>query len=126
MTDLRRIERHEGIFPVAELDWVNTYYEGRLDGKPYAFLHTQKTTGGDFVMLHITLMSFGRRVLRECLADYVVLNKMLKKEGIIKMIHLKDYPFTKWEKLMRVLGFAEPRDIEIKGKLYKTVCMGVI
>jgi hypothetical protein len=126
MTDFHRIERAEGIFPVAELDWDNTYYTALLDGRPYAYLHTQSVPGQDFVMLHITLLCFSRRVLRECLSDYVTLKKILKGNGIKRMIHLKDHPVCQWEKLMHLLGFSTPKDIAIEGRLYKTVCEEVL
>jgi len=125
MTDFHRIERSEGVFPVSELDWDNTYYAAMLDGKPYAYLHTQTAPGQDFTMLHITLLAFSRRILRECRADYRVLNKILKAAGIRRMIHLKEHPVRQWEKLMHLLGFSKPRDVRIEGKPYKTICMEV-
>ncbi len=125
MTDFHRIERDEGVFPVAELDWENTYYAAMLDGKPYAYLHTQTVPEQDFAMLHISLLYFSRRVLRECRSDYQALNKILKTAGIRRMIHLKEYPVCQWEKLMHLLGFSKPRDVQIEGKLYKTICMEV-
>lgn len=125
MADLHRIDRADGIFTVAELDYENAYYAAMLDGDPYAYLQTQIVPGYDFALLHITLLSFSRRVLRECLADYRTLNKILKASGIKLMVHLKEAPFCKWEKLMHVLGFHTPKDISIQGKHYKTVRMEV-
>ena len=126
MTDFHRIERSEGVFSVGEVDWENTYYVGLLDGKPYAYLHTQASPVYDFVLLHITLLSFSRRVLRECLSDYVTLKKILKERGIKTMVHLKDEPFCQWEKLMRLLGFSVPKEVWVEGRLCKTISMEVL
>jgi hypothetical protein len=125
MGDFHCIDRTEGVFPVSELDWDNTYYAAMLDDAPYAYLHLQTTQGSDRAMAHLTLLRFSRRVLREYRVDYAALTELLKQSGIKKIFWLKAYPVCQWEKLMHVLGFADPRDVQIDGKQYKMICVEV-
>lgn len=110
---------------MAELDWQNQYYAAMLDNEPYCYLHVQTVPEWDHCLLHITLLRFGRRVLRECLADYVELQRLLKDQGIRYMVHIKDAPYRQWQKLMRVLGFGPEQDVEINGRPYKRIIMEV-
>lgn len=125
MTDVRRITRAEGRFVNPELDWENIYYAGTLDGEPYAWLHVQASPAYDFVMLHLALRGFSRRVLRECLADFAILKTEFRAAGIRQIFLMKECPFRSWGKLVRLLGFGAPQEILIAGTLYKAVCMEV-
>jgi hypothetical protein len=113
------------VFLVPGLDWDNRYYVATLDGRPYAYLHVQTALGQPFAMLHLTLLHFSRRVLAKMLYDYENLRLLLRDIGVQDIFLLKDPPFGKWERLLRLLGFGPVGDVLVGGNTYRAIVMEV-
>lgn len=92
-------------YPIPELDYdCNMYWSGIYRGKVYAYSHVQIVK--DTAHLHLYCQSWGHNVLREMIADYGQMKRILRGYGVTKIV--ATHPIEgqdKWGKFISLLGF---------------------
>lgn len=112
-------DRREYEWPVPEGDWENRYYRV-ID---YAWLHLQFHM--DICYMHLYVVRWGADVVRLMRKDFEDLVWLVRSHGGKRIVGMVGDRDRKWGRFVTLMGFPEPRPVEIESKLQYVTMMEV-
>lgn len=101
---VKYIRRIDGKFEVAELDFLNFYYELIYKDVPYSYIHVQLATEQQFAYCHVYVVRFTAGIAREIKKDWKVIIDDMCSFGIVRAVGTKIDGISLWKKFVQLLG----------------------
>ena len=101
---VKYIRHIDGKFEVAELDFLNFYYELVYRDMRYAYIHVQLATNEKFAYCHVYVERFTAGIAREIKKDWAMITDDMRSFDIERAVGTKIGGISVWKKFVQLLG----------------------